>query len=314
MNAELDECLRMEVIEFMVVDDDDEDLQAYLGAAQVPLSPLLDGSPIEGNFQLISDQGTVAGVVSLRIRWHHPYIRSGAHESPTPRPRQPAALPSTRSEPTQPEPSPGSESPYEMEAPLAAQALRSGPPPTEVSQPEPPTEQSDPADTWAETSEFPTAPAIQVEDAPFDDVDEGDAVQKGAPEGLRAGPPGEGPEGDDGNSTYSASLMERSGDTVGTSRSAESDSRRRELAPDGHIVIEAVRFLETAPDSILRMRSQLFVLFHATWLGFKCVSPPPLVLPSSVPQQPVVLPEGGLCHSNLLRSLRTDELIVTQVF
>lgn len=297
MNAELDECLRMEVIEFMVVDDDDEDLQAYLGAAQVPLSPLLDGSPIEGNFQLISDQGTVAGVVSLRIRWHHPYIRSGAHDSPTPRPRQPAALPSTRSEPTQPSPAP--ESPYEMEAPIAAQALRSGPPPTEVSQPEPPTEQSDAADTWAETSEFPTAPAIQVEDAPFDDVDEGDAVQKGAPEGLRAGPPSEGPEGDDGNSTYSASLMERSGDTVGTSRSAESDSRRRELAPDGHIVIEAVRFLETAPDSILRMRSQLFVLFHATWLGFKCVSPPPLVLPSSVPQQPVVLPEGGLCHSNL---------------
>lgn len=56
---------------------------------QVPLAPLADGNAIDGDFQLISNEGTVAGTVSVKIAWAHPYAPGSAetahnHDAPTP--------------------------------------------------------------------------------------------------------------------------------------------------------------------------------------------------------------------------------------
>jgi hypothetical protein len=89
MTFELDVALRRESIEFMVVDDADDDMSSYLGSVQVPLAPLADGFSIDGDFQLISNSGTVGGTISVKVAWAHPYEPGSAeghhdYDAPTP--------------------------------------------------------------------------------------------------------------------------------------------------------------------------------------------------------------------------------------
>jgi hypothetical protein len=274
MNPELDECLRMESIEFMVVDDNDDDFSAYIGAVKIPLTPLADGQAVEANFQLISNEGTVAGFISLRLLWLHPYLENTAVANP-----QSAALALAAQAPL-----PGASaaaapiaephatlSDDEYDLPDNELALTGSP--DVIPDPTPPDHA---LDTWGQSS----APSIQIDEEIAEVADgdgrEAELADAGWDEEYdQAGPLMDSLHADDATGTRGSqmSTLEQSGETATTSATSKSggdDSRRlREIAPNGHIVIEAVRFLENAPPSITKLRSQLFVLFHATWLGFK---------------------------------------------
>ncbi|KAM9755079.1 protein fantom isoform 1-T1 [Menidia menidia] len=69
---DLDQYLRSEELQFYVFDAKEEQLDAYLGKASVPLLPLASKQPVSGVFELRDHSGLPAGLIEVALSWGKP--------------------------------------------------------------------------------------------------------------------------------------------------------------------------------------------------------------------------------------------------
>uniref|UniRef100_A0A8C4ZWX0 C2 domain-containing protein n=1 Tax=Gadus morhua TaxID=8049 RepID=A0A8C4ZWX0_GADMO len=73
MDADLDRYLKSEELQLYVLDYKEEQTDAYLGKARVPLLTLGHNKAISGEFELSSPSGTPAGHIEVTLSWKFPY-------------------------------------------------------------------------------------------------------------------------------------------------------------------------------------------------------------------------------------------------
>ncbi|XP_047202690.1 protein fantom isoform X3 [Girardinichthys multiradiatus] len=76
MDEDLDQYLKTEVLQFYVFDYKEEQMDTYLGKAQVPLLPLTRDQEVSGVFELADPSGRPAGCIAVTLRWKLPYCPS----------------------------------------------------------------------------------------------------------------------------------------------------------------------------------------------------------------------------------------------
>ncbi|CAL8358463.1 unnamed protein product [Lota lota] len=73
MDADLDRYLKSEELQLYVLDYKEEQMDAYLGKARVPLLTLAHNKAISGEFELSSPSGAPAGHIEVTLSWKFPY-------------------------------------------------------------------------------------------------------------------------------------------------------------------------------------------------------------------------------------------------
>ncbi|XP_027131616.1 protein fantom isoform X1 [Larimichthys crocea] len=73
MEADLDQYLKSEVLQFYVFDDKEEQMDEYVGKARVPLLLLAQDQEISGVFKLSDPSGHPAGHIEVTLKWRFTY-------------------------------------------------------------------------------------------------------------------------------------------------------------------------------------------------------------------------------------------------
>ncbi|KAI3371040.1 hypothetical protein L3Q82_023522, partial [Scortum barcoo] len=74
MDADLDQNLKSDVLQFYVFDYKEEQMDTYLGKARVPLLPLTQDKEISGVFELSDPSGCPAGHIEVTLKWKVTYL------------------------------------------------------------------------------------------------------------------------------------------------------------------------------------------------------------------------------------------------
>ncbi|KAM7397361.1 hypothetical protein PAMP_020339 [Pampus punctatissimus] len=74
MDEDLDQYLKSEALQFYVFDYEEEQMDVYVGKAQVPLLPLSQDDSISGVFELTDPTGLPAGHLEVTLKWRFTYL------------------------------------------------------------------------------------------------------------------------------------------------------------------------------------------------------------------------------------------------